>query len=38
MPIAAIDGMLLSLGVDHSGELHTVDPEGRILHVVTEAS
>jgi len=38
MPIAAIDGTLLSLGVDHSGELHTVDPEGRILHVVTEAS
>ena len=38
MPIAAIDGTLLSFGVDQSGELHAVDPGGRILHVVTEAS
>ena len=38
MPIAAIDGTLLSFGVDHSGELYAVDQGGRILHVVTEAS
>ena len=38
MPIAAIDGTLLSFGVDQSGELHAVDQGGRILHVVTEAS
>lgn len=38
MPIATIDGRLLSFGVDQSGELHAVDPGGRILHVVTEAS
>ena len=38
VPIGAIDGTLVSFGVDHGGELYAVDQEGRILHVVTEAS
>ncbi len=38
VPIGAIDGTLVSFGVDQSGELYAVDQEGRILHVVTEAS
>jgi glucose/arabinose dehydrogenase len=38
VPIGAIDGTLSSFGVDEAGELFAVDLEGRILHVVTEAS
>ena len=38
VPIGAIDGRLVSFGVDQSGELYAVDQGGRILHVVTEAS
>jgi glucose/arabinose dehydrogenase len=38
VPIGAIDGRLVSFGVDESGELYAVDLGGRILHVVTEAS
>jgi glucose/arabinose dehydrogenase len=38
VPIGAIDGTLVSFGVDEVGELFAVDLEGRILHVVTEAS
>jgi glucose/arabinose dehydrogenase len=38
VPVAEIDGTLVSFGVDQSGELYAVDQEGRILHVVTEAS
>ena len=38
VPIGAIDGTLVSFGVDQSGELYAVDQGGRILHVVTEAS
>ncbi len=38
VPIARIDGTLVSFGVDQSGELYAVGQEGRILHVVTEAS
>lgn len=37
VPIGAIDGTLVSFGVDEHGELYAVDLEGRILHVVTEA-
>ena len=35
--IGAIDGTLVSFGVDEQGELYAVDQGGRILHVVTEA-
>jgi hypothetical protein len=38
VPIGAIDGTLVSFGVDQSSELYAVDHGGRILHVVTEAS
>ena len=38
VPIGAIDGTLVSFGVDERGELYAVDQGGRILHVVTEAS
>jgi glucose/arabinose dehydrogenase len=37
VPIGAIDGTLVSFGVDERGELYAVDQGGRILHVVTEA-
>ncbi len=37
VPIATIDGTLVSFGVDERGELYAVDQGGRILHVVTEA-
>ena len=36
VPIGAIDGTLVSFGVDERGELYAVDQGGRILHVVTE--
>ncbi len=38
VPIGAIDGTLVSFGVDDLGEIYAVDQGGRILHVVTEAS
>jgi hypothetical protein len=38
VPIGAIDGTLVSFGVDDDGEIYAVDQGGRILHVVTEAS
>ena len=38
VPIARIDGTLVSFGTDQSGELYAVEQGGRILHVVTEAS
>jgi glucose/arabinose dehydrogenase len=38
LPIGAIDGTLVSFGVDDEGEIYAVDQRGRILHVVTEAS
>jgi len=37
VPIGAIDGTLVSFGVDDLGEIYAVDQGGRILHVVTEA-
>lgn len=38
VPNRAIDGTLMSFGVDQSGGLRLVGMEGRIIHVVTEAS
>jgi len=38
LPIGAIDGTLVSCGVDQSRGLCAVDRGGRTLHVVTEAS
>lgn len=38
LPIGAIDGTLVSCGIDQSHGLCAVDRGGRTLHVVTEAS
>ncbi len=36
LPIDAIDGRLVSFGVDEAGEVYGIEHGGRILHVVTE--